>query len=293
MITVSQQAKITQDRINEIAGSLGLPFSLFITPNAGEFVKSSTTPIVNAIFIPQPSSITPLRGLNSYYATNTLRLACPLKYKDDIDMLLQATVEALRGAISTEVDADGSAFSCVTNCGSYSASEVSIQPIVGECVIFEMSVFFQLVEGGIISNFALFKLETASGGETPWIVDLDSSVTRARIAQTDNVIGKQEMQSAIGQQGLTFSLNMPYLVGEPYETLMRDLLEGGLHTVYKLSYTDANIDFTQEQPKQWFVVLSEATVSRQAGKVIVLTAKFLIANETVYEDEIAAFGAGV
>lgn len=293
MITVSQQAKIIQDRINEIAGSIGLSFSLFITPSAGEFVKSSTTPIINAIFLPQPSSIVPLRGLNSYYATNTLRIACPLKYKDDLDMLLQTAVGALRGAISTETDADGTAFSCVTNCGSYSVSEVSIQPIVGECVIFEMLVFFQLVEGGIISNFALFKLEDASSVETPWIVDLDSAITRARIAQTDNVVGETEMQSAIGQQGLTFSLNMPYLVGEPYETLMRDLLEGGLHKVYRLSYADANLEFTQEQPKQWFVVLSEATVSRQAGKIMMLTAKFLIANETVYEDEIAAFSAGV
>lgn len=295
MITTVQQAKIIQDRINAIAEELALPFALHVTPNAGEFVRSTASPIINAIFIALPSTIVPLKGLNSYYATNTMRIACPLKYKDELDQLLQTAIgglnglEGIRGTISTETDTEGTVYSCVTNCGMHSVSEVSIQPIVGECVIFEMTIFFQLVEGGIISNSAYFGLETADSEEIAWFVDLDSSVTRARIAQTDNIQNEQEMQSAIGQQGLTFSLNVPYLTGEPYKTLMQDLYEGGLHKVYRLSKVDANLGYTAAAPKQWFVVLTEATESRQAGKIMVLSCKFLIANAEAYAEEIAAF----
>lgn len=288
MITTAQQAKIIQDRINAVAEGLGLQFSLNVTPNAGEFVKSTTEPIINAIFIAMPSIIVPLKGLNSYYATNTMRIACPLRFKDDLDQLLQMSISGIRGEITDETDSEGTVYSCVTNCGMPSVSEVSIQPQIGECVIFDMTIFFQFVEGGIISNSTYYGLQTA-GGQVDWFVDLDSITTRARIAQTDNIKSQDEMQSVIGQQGLTFSLNVPYLTGEPYETLMKDTLGGGLHKVYKLSYVDANADYTAESPKEWFVVLTEASIARQAGKIITLSCKFLIANTAAYAEEIADF----
>lgn len=292
MITTAQQAKILQDRINAIAEYLGLEFTLHITPNAGEFVKSKTEPIINAIFIAMPSTIVPLKGLNSYYSTNTMRIACPLKYKDDLDQLLQFAISGIdglngiRGAISTETDSEGIAYSCVTNCGMPAVSEVSIQPQVGECVVFEMTIFFQFVEGGIISNSTYFGIKLAHESDYYYIVDLDSNIAKARIAQTDNILNAVDMKSVIGQQGLTFSITFPYLTGLPYSRLMSDALGGGLSSVYKLAYIDDNLGYTKENPKEWYVVLSEASINRQAGKIITMVCKFLVANEYVYQDVI-------
>lgn len=311
MITIEQQAQLVQDRINAIALELGLDFFVKVTPTEGEFVErcdytvggvSHTKRAINAIFIAQPSVVIPLEKLNSYTTTNILRIAVKTIVEDDkaeMDLLLNTLVggtstnSGLRGVPATLTDADNTAYSCVTNCNMASSGDAQILPTIGECVIFEMMIYFFIVEGGFLSNGTYFKLQCRSTDALEQIVDLESSWARVRITDTVNVQNITEMQSVVGQQGMTVTINMPYLSGDAYKRLANDIIKGDLDVVYKMQYFDSNLESDVNNVSvpvdTWYVVLKEGSITRQAGKIIALNAVFVIARSDVYATQIAEY----
>lgn len=284
MITTKQTAKIIESKLNALVEATDKPFRFFIHSNEGEYsaaIKGSQRELpvqrINGILLETMSTPVPLQGLNSVIKQETLQIIVPIDFGalregvqsggiDYVMSLLTAFVQDTVGLAGTETDDRGASFSYVLGISTPLVGMESYYGELGKAVPVTLSVAWQFIENGVLSNNAIFKLNG-----TP-VVLMDGSIVRTRVGDTNNVDGQKEMTTRITQQGLTIKIVVPYKRGDVSETLMRDMLMGELPTVYAFEYDDGVITYSNRMAAR------EITSSHNAGKGITVTATLEIAR---------------
>jgi len=271
MITNTKIASIVETRLNAVATTLALDIKFKIFAYAEDYYRDKTTNYVNGLIMELPSSVVPINGMNAYYANYSLKIPTKWENRDDVGMILTESISSFRGVSSVETDDNGVAFSCVSNCSMPANEGAQIQATVGKSINFEMSLYFQLIEGGVLSNSCVWKLDGTQ------LLKIDGATTRAKILQTDNIANDLEMKSYVSQQGLQFNFNSPYLSDALHKSLVQDIMNGGFQENYILTYYD-NVTYLEASPKSWEVVLKTGSINEQTGTIVMLALEFVLSR---------------
>lgn len=289
MISTLKTAQILTDKLNAIAENSDKKIKFFIHTNSGDYAaainngrKELPTLLINGMLIENMSTPIPLQGLNSYVKQETLNFIVPINPKATTAIndetvtrnasieyamnIITAFVQDIVGLSGTVTDDNGDTYSYVIGISTPSVGNEGYFGGVGKAIPASLSVAWQFIEGGVISNDIKFTLNG-----TP-VVMLDGAIVRTRIGDTNNVKGAEEMTTVITQQGLAVKLTLPYKRNDVSETLVDDMLNGTLSTKYELSYNDGVLS------KSWTMVATEITAGLNPGKGITLTATFEIAR---------------
>lgn len=281
-------AKITE-LLNAAATATNSDFQFAVYANEGEYkgaVAAQTqrelpTPLVNGTLVRTSSQIVPLQLVKSYTASQLLNFLVLVKNNDPsqgIDEQMAAIlyfVEANAGLGGTLTDDDGN---------NYAFTLATQLPSVGQMsndiglwyVPVTMFLSWQLIENGVISNNITL---TING--TPAIVT-SGAAKRTRIPQTDPRGTSEEMQTVIGQQGLTIQAVVPYTTDGVAATLVSDLLIGSLDTTYEVEYSDGVVKTSSGDNPSWLMVATEISLNVVAGTVASVNVTLVIAASDVY-----------
>lgn len=291
MITTEKLAIMLTNKLNEYPLTLnGRGYSFFIHSNEGEYngeingsQKQLPTNVINGVLLEQSSTPVPLAGLNSILLMQSLEVLIPVnmtarrllgKRSGGIDYAMRALnafVQSCAGLTGTISDEDGKSFSYALSVSTPMVGSEDYYGEVGKAVPVTLQVSWQFIENGVLANDVRITLNG-----TP-VVLMDGAIVRTRTGDVSNVDGSEEMQTAITQQGLTFTLILPYKSGDISQILMQDMLTGKLKKTYTLSYSDKVLNHS------WTVVSRSITSSLTAQKGISIVAVFEIAynKETV------------
>lgn len=284
------------DKLNEYPLTLnGREYSFFIHSNEGEYngeingsQKQLPTNIINGVLLEQSSTPVPLAGLNSILLMQSLEVLIPVnmaarrllvKRSGGIDYAMKALnafVQNCAGLTGTESDEDGKSYSYALSVSTPMVGSEDYYGEVGKAVPVSMQVSWQFIENGVLANDVTITLDG-----TP-VVLMDGAIVRTRTGDTSNVEGSGEMQTAITQQGLTFTLIMPYKLqpNDVSKALVQDMLVSGLNKTYTLGYHDPELTLS------WEVVARSITSSLTAQKALSIVAVFDLArNEENVEGE--------
>lgn len=294
MITTEYLAKFLETQLNAFpVKKNGMDYSFMIHSNEGEYEasvggsqKELPTNLINGVLVEQSSTPVPLAGLNSVLLMQTLEVLIPVnmaarrllgKRSGGIDYAmkpLNAFVQACAGLTGTMPDDEGKSFSYALSVSTPMVGSEDYYGEVGKAVPVTLQVSWQFIENGVLANDVTITLDG-----TP-VVLMDGAIVRTRTGDVSNVDGSEEMQTAITQQGLTFTLIMPYKKGDVSAKLVKDMLKGPLPETYLLQYDDGINNFS------WQVVARSITQSLTAQKGISLVGMFEISynKENVEEN---------
>ena len=298
MITTKELTAFIESKLNEFSVSVnGRNYQFLIHSDEGEFIdaidgnqKQLPTNLLNGVLIEQSSTPIPLAGLNSVLLMQTLEVIIPVnnaqwrimrgKRSGGIDYAMSALnnfVEAcagLTGSLTEKLTDEeentgkkGKTFSYALSVSTPSVGAENVYGEVGRAVPVTMQVSWQFIENGVLANDVTITLNG-----TP-VVLMDGAIARTRTGDSSNVDGSNEMKTVITQQGLTFTVIIPYKRGDVSATLMQDMLDANLEKTYELAYQDPIIS------RSWTVVCRSITSSLTAQKAISIVAMFEIARE--------------
>lgn len=284
MITTEYLAKFLETQLNAFpVEKNGMDYSFMIHSNEGEYEasvggsqKELPTNLINGVLVEQSSTPVPLAGLNSVLLMQTLEVLIPVnmaarrllgKRSGGIDYAMKALnafVQSCAGLTGTMPDDEGKSFSYALSVSTPMVGSEDYYGEVGKAVPVTLQVSWQFIENGVLANDVSITLDG-----TP-VVLMDGAIVRTRTGDVSNVDGSEEMQTAITQQGLTFTLIMPYKKGDVSAKLVKDMLKGPLPETYLLQYNDGINNFS------WQVVARSITQSLTAQKGISLVGMFEI-----------------
>ncbi len=293
MITNEQMAAVLSNKLNtfQIAGDSnlhggtvnGYVYDFLIHANEGEYQafmangqRKKGTILINGILGDQVSTPLPLKGLGSTLVSQTLSFFIPIdkslttgraEYaKIRIDQFVQ-DMAGHSGTLTDEVTGDTYAY--VLSVSTPFIGQEGAYPQIGFGVPATLNVQWQFILDGVLANDITLTLN----GDPASL--LDGAITRTRVGDAVNVDGSAEMQTAITQQGLVWRIVTPYKRGDVSQTLMNDLLNGGLETTYALAYDDGVLTWSGT------MVAKAISVATTAGKGITLTADLVPARMDV------------
>ena len=288
MITTKQLATFIQNKLNEFPITVnGRKYQFLIHSDEGEYddaidgnQKELPTNLLNGVLIEQNSTPIPLAGLNSVLLMQTLEVLIPVntaqwllrigKRSGGIDYamkVLKNFAQACAGLTGSATDEEGKTFSYALSVSTPSVGAENVYGEIGRAVPVTMQVSWQFIENGVLANDVTITLDG-----TP-VVLMDGAIARTRTGDSSNVDGSNEMKTVITQQGLTFTVIIPYKRGDVSATLMQDMLDANLEKTYELAYQDPIIN------RSWTVVCRSITSSLTAQKAISIVATFEIARE--------------
>lgn len=283
MIEIKSIASLLKTGLNTIAtayfatNTTAQKVSFEVYATEGDYKRATldrrtVVPTINAVLISMPGAITPLQGLNNFFMSLDLTLISPVANKDDVANILMEYMKSTAGATGT-LDT----YAYVINFSILDIEEAGQRPGIGHSVPMHTMVYFQFILNGVLSNNCVITIN----GET--MIPLDYSIARVRIPETNNIANDKEMRAAVSGQGFQLNLNIPYLKTTVTSELIRDILGGvpllgggDLGKSYTVGYTDEVYSISRT------MVLKDATVSFQAGKVGVISLSFLLADTEVY-----------
>lgn len=216
MISTEQLKNVIEAKLNELSSEM--PFEFLIHANMGEFKayqeqgqRELPKPLINGVLVSLPSSIIPLQSIISYTATQLLTILAPQRPNDpqsginDVLSVLQAFIESQAGFTGYLTDEDRTRYSYICTPQLPQVGQLGIEGVGFWHVPVSISLTWQFIAGGVISNSVKLKIDGVEAVLT------DGSLVRTRIAQTNNKSNSQEMKSVIGQQGLTIKAIIPYM----------------------------------------------------------------------------------
>lgn len=299
MVTDADLAKKITDMLNAAATAVSAPFKFQIYPNMGDFqaaIESPTrselpTPIINGTLTCTSSQIVPLQNVKSYTVTQLLNIVapsspkCPQEGIEEVMAAIRYFVEANAGLAQSIKDEDGNTYASVFAPQLPSVGQLS-QDIGFWYIPVTLFLSWQFIEGGVISN----EIGLTING-TPAIIT-SGAAKRTRIAQTaprgtnaetgTTSTDSEEMETVIGQQGLTIQAVVPYTTDGVGATLVADLFLGTLDTTYTVEYSDGVVKTAAGENPSWLMVATEISLSIVAGTVASVNVTLVVAASDVY-----------
>lgn len=261
------------ENIEESLNALG-DFTFKIYANAGEYqsehneyARRFDNTIYGILAAVAGSTIVPVKGLNSYSTALELQLAANFNIKDDLYDLLTLYVQQHTGASSIISD-----YAAVVSFDIPTVGQIEQNTPMGRCLPISLPIYYQFIQNGVLSNDVEVRLNDEE------LMVLSSAFIRGRTASTNWLMGKEEMQSAIGQQGLMINVVLAYSKGGIVEQLASDIISGKLVQTYTMTYNDGNVS------KSWQVLLQDGSINTEAQKVASVSVSFLIAREDIYSE---------
>lgn len=214
------------------------------------------------------STIVPIQGLNSYGIAYSIQFAADYLKRNEIYAIISDYVQQ---NIGTSAMLNG--YASVVNFDLPTPGQIEQFTAIGKILPITLVVRYQFIKGGKLSNDIKISINDEA------MLVLSSAFLRARTPDTTWLLNEEEMQTAIGQQGLTINIDIAYTTGgQVVKDLAADIIAGKLLQTYNLSYNDGIID------KNWLVVLQDGALNMEAQKVASISLSFLIARNDIYED---------
>lgn len=273
MVNIKDLARLLEIGLNNKAKELGSNLAFSIESNMNRYKKTElkdTT--IYGVQTLAPGSITPLAGVDNYLINTQLGMIVSISQANEVKGILNSYIEENVGEI-TQIDD----YIAVVSFDLLSEGGYDIRANIGESITLSTNIYYQFIRNGVLSNECKLRIN----GELMPVLKM--ALPRVMTVQTDQVLGESELQSAVGQQGLTISLDVPYKKIPIITKIMNDTVLGGLNNVYKLEYTDGVVN--GGEPVVWYCLIKDSAPSYQAGKVPCLSLTFLIANSGSYNEE--------
>lgn len=273
MIELQTIAEKIQNGLNSLTND----FVFKIFTNAQEydegikFAPRSTIKSIWGIILPiSGSTIVPIQGVNSYSIAYSIQFAVYYDNRNEIYNILSSYVQQNIGTSAMIDD-----YASVVNFDMPTVGQVEQFTSIGKILPISLTIRYQFIKGGKLSN----DIKVDINGETMLV--LSSAFLRARTPDTTWLIGVDEMQTAIGQQGLTINIEIAYTTGgNIVKSLASDIIAGKLLQTYNVNYNDGILN------ENWLAVLQDGSLNMEAQKVASISLSFLIARKDIYGEEL-------
>ena len=295
MITSRQLTEQVEAALNALAAEEGAPFIFRLYSEVGEFEAAQAdptrrklpTPIINGVMMTLPSQIVPVQGVKSFMLSQLLTLYVPVKPNptadgtdegiDEAKNIITNYVASAAGSSGVLEDSEKTSFSYVMTPQLPSVGTESYT-LGFKAVPVSVSFVWQFIEGGVIGN----NIQITVNGKSA--VLLEGGFERTRIPDTNPRQGSQEMESVIGQQGMTLRVLLPYVVNQAGAELAADAISGALDKTYTVTYADG-VAYTAEEPFSALMVATGIRLAFNPGTTCTVECTLVKADENVYAQE--------